>query len=106
MSEIDEDPGFARVTPLGLEPVTDAQAMASLNQRVLNMMTDKVVSQDDEVAIWKDAYIRLFEANELHLVKMEVYRFALEDILRDNTGPYRDSMNRIRKLARRVLDAI
>jgi hypothetical protein len=104
--ELDDEPGIARVTPLGLEPLTDAQAMADLNGRVLDMMTSKVSSQGDEVARWQDAYARLFEVNEMHVAKMSVYRLALEDILRDNVGPYRDSMNRVRKIARCTLESI
>ena len=78
MPELDEDPGtIARVTPLGLEPVTDAAYMTALNQRVLDMLTAKVTSQAAELSRWIDGFERVFAQGERRLERIEKMEAAL-----------------------------
>ena len=119
MPELDEfDDKIARVTPLGLSPVTDAQAMSALNQRVLDMMTNKVstlgsdvadLAQERtdlkaEVARWEQAYITLFKVNEQHIEKIERLRSALLMIEAQKSGPYQNLYNNIRSITRAALE--
>ena len=77
--ELDEDPGtIARVTPLGLEPVTDAAYMTALNQRVLDMLTAKVTSQAAEIDRWADGFERVFAQGELRLERIKKLEAALK----------------------------
>ena len=69
--KLDDLDKIARVTPLGLTPVTDAQAMAALNGRVMNMLSAKVstlateaAEVTREVARWEAAYSKVFAALE------------------------------------------
>jgi len=92
---------IVRVTPLGL---SDVSAMTAFNQRVLDMMTNKVVSQSTEVETWKVAYTTLFKVNEQHIEKIEWLQSALQTILDQDCGKYLDLYNRIRAIARAALE--
>ena len=105
MPELDEfDDKIARVTPLGLSPVTDAQAMSALNQRVLDMMTNKVESLGREIDNLKSTHASLYATNEQHIEKIERLRSALLMIEAQKSGPYQNLCNNIRCIARAALE--
>jgi hypothetical protein len=62
-------------------PVTPANTMAALNQRVMDMLTDKIKSQAAEVARWKDHYSFVIESNERHIKRIAVLEAVLGHML-------------------------
>ena len=105
MPELDEfDDKIARVTPLGLSPVTDAQAMSALNQRVLDMMTARVESLGREIENLKNTHASLYATNERHVEQIESLRAALSMIAEQKSGSYQNLYNNIRAIARAALE--
>ena len=97
---------IARVTPLGLEPITAPDQMAHITGEINRRLSERNQAQRAEIDRWAQAFERVFEENERNAARVEELEAALTKIVQDNTGPYRDSMTRCRKLARAALEPV
>jgi hypothetical protein len=70
--ELDEDPGtIARVTPLGIAPVSDALTMAHINTEVGQRLIARILEQRAEIDRWTTAFERVFAENERNQARIE-----------------------------------
>ena len=88
--------------------VSDATYMADLNQRVMDMLVEKVKTQAQELVTWKCAYERLFATNEQHIEQMaglQEWLDARGASLQEEFALTRKLEDRVKELEKLLLDA-